>query len=88
MSALSVVAGLSGKAVVWSVEVRDAAGAIHDVAIDAGNGQGLALYPQSYPQAGRNPLEPAVAHRNNRTQPEPTGCLPRFRYAVPTHHNM
>lgn len=41
MSALSVVAGLSGKAVVWSVEVRDAAGAIHDVAIDAGNGQVL-----------------------------------------------
>jgi hypothetical protein len=31
----------------------------------------------------RNPLDLAGAHRNNRTQPEPTGRLPRFRYAVP-----
>jgi hypothetical protein len=41
------------------------------------------LYPHSYPQTGRNPAELAVAHRNNRTQPEPAGRLPRFRYAVP-----
>jgi hypothetical protein len=25
----------------------------------------------------------AGAHRNNRSQPEPAGRLPRFRYAVP-----
>jgi hypothetical protein len=44
---------------------------------------GLSLYPHSYPQAGRSPPELAGAHRNNRTQPEPAGRLPRFRYAVP-----
>lgn len=40
-------------------------------------------YPHSYPQAGRNPPELAVAHRSNRTQSDSTGGLPRFRYSVP-----
>ena len=31
-------------------------------------------------EAGRSP-------RNNRTQSEPAGRLPRFRYAVPLHHD-
>lgn len=43
----------------------------------------LLVYPHPYPQSRRNPPELAGAHRNNRTQPEPTGGLPRFRYAVP-----
>jgi hypothetical protein len=43
----------------------------------------LSLYPRSYPQAGRDPPEPAGAHRSNRTQSEPAGRLPRFRYEVP-----
>ena len=42
-----------------------------------------ALYPHSYPQASRNPPELVGTHRNNRTQPDSTGGLPRFRYAVP-----
>lgn len=46
------------------------------------------LYPRSYPQAGRDPPEPAGAHRNNRTQSDPAGPFLRFRYAVPTHHNI
>jgi hypothetical protein len=41
------------------------------------------LYPHSYPQAGRNWPELAGAHRNNRSQSDPTGGSPRFRYAVP-----
>lgn len=40
-------------------------------------------YPHSYPQASRNPPEPAGAGRNTRTQPDSAGGLPRFRYAVP-----
>jgi hypothetical protein len=43
----------------------------------------LIPYPHSYPQSGRNPPEPAGAHRSNRIQSDPTGGLPRFRYAVP-----
>lgn len=44
---------------------------------------GGSAYPHLYPQAGRNPPELAASHRNNRTQPEPAGRLPRFRYAAP-----
>jgi hypothetical protein len=43
----------------------------------------LSLYPHSYPRAGGDPPKLAGAHRNNCTQSEPAGCLPRFRYAVP-----
>ncbi len=42
----------------------------------------ITLYPRSYPQSGRNPPELAGTHRSNRTQPEPTGRLPRFWCAV------
>jgi hypothetical protein len=79
----------------WAVEGSDAPLArtsLHPVAASDAPPRKLvreARYPRSYPQARRDPPELAGAHRNNRTQSDPTGRLPRFRYAVPApNHNI
>ena len=40
-------------------------------------------YPCPYPVAGRNTPDLAGSHRNSRAQPDSTGPMRRFRYAVP-----